>query len=638
MSVFLTTTAAPDQLLQQLRNTRELGSFELALYDRQFLLLAISTPQAALCGNSDNPFCNSACHARRAAKLAATDAEDEPRLIHCPGSLQHCLLPYRNSDGQRHYLLIGGGREAQVNLTYLEEISSLNLVEALPLLEQWSRLPQFKAAELLAAGRTAQALLTTSQAPCPATDATSLILTEGLIEALAQADSAMASATDHQSLNQAINSLLEPVFGPNAVLLLAPGETDPDLKCLQRWQSSPAQSGGISPAGAPSGEQLTCLPLQGDGDPLGSLLCCGPCPSPRDMQLLNMLAERIAGRLQQLTGGQPAEEIPALSTQEFSKLLAITKPPELCRRLLKDAVALVPASKASLMLLNGSGSKLHLLASIGMNQAMASDLCVPADQGIAGQVLQSGQPLLVEDLERDPRITSAPRPRFESKSLLCLPLTAGDQHHGVICLTDRLDGQPFSERDLDLIGRLAAPSALLIERLRNRRQVHKLLDQVAFDPATGVYSASMFKRRFSEEASRATRLRKPLALLLFTVDQPDQAGQQQNLELAERLQNLVRKMDVVGRLESHLFAVLLPDTAGEVALSIAERLHGQDDEETAANTPAVSCGIALYPSNGASYEALLKSAKGALQKAWQQGGSQAVVCQTSARNDKIVFL
>jgi diguanylate cyclase (GGDEF)-like protein len=387
-----------------------------------------------------------------------------------------------------------------------------------------------------------------------------------------------------------------------------------------------------------SDEQLTCLPLQRDQERLGSLLYCGPLPSARDMQLLNLLAERVSRRLQQLRGSQLAPAASALHSKELNRLLALKKPQELCRSILEDAVALIPARKASLMLLNSSGSKLHLLASIGMNQAMAADLCVPADQGIAGQVLQSGQPLLVEDLEQDPRINSAPRPRFDSKSLLCLPLTAGDQHHGVISLADRQNGQPFTQQDLELLTSLAGPSALLIERLRNRRQVSQLLDQVALDPVTGVYSASMFKRRFAEEASRSTRLRQGLSLLLFKADQPDKMDQQQTLDLASRLKDLVRKMDVVGRLDQNLFAVVLPDTVSAVALTIANRLHGQnDDVETNLNV-AVSCGIALYPNNGASFDTLLQSAKGALARAHQLGGKQTATCETSARNDKFVFL
>lgn len=644
MSAPLTITETPEKLLERFAKAPELESFELALYDRQFLLLAISTPEAALCGNPGSPFCNPACHASRAAKLAVSEAEEEPRLIHCPGSLQHCLVPCRNTNGQRLYLLIGGGRESQINLPYLEELACLNQVDAFPLLKQWNQLQQFNASELLEAGRAAQALLLSYAASSAEVSNDSLALSEALIDALLQADSAMASATDIQSINEVVNRLLEPAYGPRSASILAPGESEPELQCLDRWPiSSPEETGVLSPEVGngetlkTSDKQLTCLPLQEDNELLGSLLCCGPTPSAREMRLLSLLAERITCRLQQLRNVQTAPETSAPHTANFNQLLTLNKPQELCRCILEDAVALVPANKASLMLLNSKGSKLHLLASIGMNQAMAADLCVPADQGIAGQVLQSGQALLVEDLEQDSRISHAPRPRFESKTFLCLPLTTGEQQHGVICLADRRDGQSFNQQDLELLTKLAGPSALLIERLGNRKKLNKLLDQAALDPATGVYSASMFKRRFVEEASRSTRLRQGLALLLFKADQPDTRDHQQTLDLATRLKDLVRKMDVVGRLDKELFAVLLADTSSEVALTVANRLHSQEDND-GNNLPSVSCGIALYPRNGASFDTLLQSANSALTKARQEDGNRAVLCESSVRNDKIVFL
>lgn len=644
MSTPVTTTELPEALLKRFAAAPELEPFELALYDRQFLLLAISNPQAALCGNPDSPFCNPTCHARRAAKIAAAEAEDEPRLIHCPGSLQNCLVPFRNANGQRIYLLIGGGREPQINLPYLEELACLNQVEAFPLLKQWNQLQQFKASELLEAGQTAQSLFLSFSAPSPETRNGIPAPSEALIDALLQADTILASATDRQTLSDGINTLLEPAFGRHSVSLLAPGESDPDLHCLDGWSASTAEDAGFLSPGAGSNEtpqprdaQITCLPLQTDEELLGSLLCCGPALSARDMQLLSMLAERITCRLQQLRSSQTSPKASTAHDCDFGHLMTLTKPQELCQRILEDAITLVPANKASLMLLNSNGSKLHLLASLGMNQAMAADLCIPSDQGIAGQVLGSGQALLVEDLEQDPRISSVPRPRFESKTFLCLPLTTGEKHHGVISLADRQDGQPFNQQDLDLLTKLAGPSALLIERLCNREQVSKLLGQTALDQATGVYSASMFKRRFTEEASRASRLRQGLALLLFKSDYSDVTNHQQAIDLATRLKDLVRKMDVVGRLDKNLFAVLLPDTASEVALTIANRLHSQEDDE-GNGRPSISGGIALYPSNGASFDTLLQSAKTALEKSQQQGGNRATLCQSSARNDKIVFL
>ncbi|APG27846.1 hypothetical protein A7E78_08370 [Syntrophotalea acetylenivorans] len=644
MSAPLTTTESPEALLKRLAAAPELESFELALYDRQFLLLAISSPEAALCGNPSSPFCNPVCHARRAAKLAAAEAEDQPRLVHCPGSLQNCLVPCRNTNGQRIYLLIGGGREPQINLPYLEELACLNQVEAFPLLKQWNLLPQFKSSILLEAGRTAQSLFLSYTAPPPESHNDAPAPSEALIEALLQADDVLAAASDWQTLSETINTLLEPAFGPGSICLLEPGENEPDLRCLDKWPASQIEDPEFSSTEADPCErlqtndvQLTCLPLQGDNELFGSLLCCGPALSARDMQILNMLAERLTCRLQQLTNPKSSPGDSDLSDGDFNHLLTLTDPQELCQHILEDAVSLVPANKASLMLLNSNGSKLHLLASSGMNRAMAADLCVPSDQGIAGQVLKTGQALLVEDLEQDPRISNLPRPRFQSKTFLCLPLTTGSQHHGVICLADRQDEQPFNQQDLDLLTRLARSRALIIERLHNRQQVNKLLGQAALDPNTGVYSANMFKRRFTEEASRATRLQQGLALLLFKADQLDGASQQSTLDLASRLKNLVRKMDVLGRLDKYLFAVLLPDTANEVALSIANRLHSQKDDE-GNDLPSISCGIALYPNNGASFDTLLQSAKDALVRAHQQGGNRAMPCQSSANNDKIVFL
>lgn len=645
MAIPLTITEPPAKLLERLAAIAELEAFDLAFYDREFQLLAINRPQAALCGNPGNPFCNPDCHARQAAKLAMIEATDQPGLIFCPGKLQHCLVSCQDLQGQPTYLLVGGGRETQINLPYLEELAGLKQTAAMPLLEHWNRLPHFNPEELLAAGRIAQQHLSLPESSYNAPCSNQVILKEALIRALVQANQILASATNPRSLRNAIEKLLEPAFGPRSVSLLIPGEPEPELHCLERWPSTSQQHSSPSltepiddgPSLA-NNEQITCLPLIKDQEQLGSLLCFGPAPSLHEMQLLVMLAERIGSRLQQLGDSQVSSQAATFESKRFHELLSLTKPEDLCRQILEDVVKLIPVDKASMMLLNGSGSKLRLLASIGMNRSMAANLSVPANQGIAGQVLHNGQPLLVEDMEQDPRISSSPRPRFNTKSFLCVPLTTGSQHHGVLCLTDRRDGRPFNQQDMELLNGLAGPGAVLIERLRNQQQVSRLREQVALDPATGVYSASMFKRRFAEEACRSERLQQDLTLLLFSADGPEQKNQRPILDLAKRLKSLVRTMDVVGRLDSNLFAMLLPNTNSNLALTICNRLYGQSDEPQNVPLLPASCGIASFPDHGASYELLLQSATKALQKAVQQGGGRALSCGNSPRNDKIVFL
>ncbi len=631
-------TEPPEDLLQRLAQVPELQPFSLAFYDRRFLLQASDEPDAAVCGNGENPFCNPACYARRAARLGLSENSEEPTVIECPGKMRHCLVPCRDLDGERAYLLIGGTRSEQIDLAYLEELASLNQVPALPMLERWSRLPHATESELLAAGRMARdRLLPPAELhrdPQPA--ATGLDTT--LIDALYRADRVLAQATDWPTLRDAINSLLEPAFGPRSVSLLIFGDEDPELPCLESWPPASPQQDQRHSNDSEDPEQITCLPLSFEDRQLGNLLCFGPAPSSYEMQLLTLLAERIGSRLQRLGDSPVTSQISAFESKEFGHLLSLSQPEELCRQILRNIVQRIPAEKASMLLLSGSGQKLHLMASIGMNRAMATNLSIPADQGIAGRVMRDGEVLLVEDMERDPRIGTPPRPRYKSGSFLCAPLSAGSKHHGVICLADHKDDRPFAREDMELLTALTGPSAVLIERLRHQHQMSKLRDQAALDPATGVYNKTMFRRRFEEEVCRSGRLRQDLTLLLLSLDQPGRYLRQQARDLTDHLRGLLRKMDVVGRLEANLFTVLLPGTTSDTGLSIVGRLYDQRRNRDKGSLPTFSCGIASYPDNGASYELLLQSARNALGKASGDGGGRALVCKESVRNEKIVFL
>ncbi len=638
MACSLSITEPPEALLQRLARVPELQALSLAFYDRKFLLQVCDKPDAAVCGNGENPFCNPACYARRAARLGLGESSEEPTVIECPGKMRHCLVPCRDSGGERAYLLVGGTRSERIDLSYLEELASLNQVPALPLLERWSRLPHMSEAELLAAGATAlDKLLPPAELhrdPEPA--ATGLDTT--LIDALYRADRVLGQAKDWPTLRDAINSLLEPAFGPRSVSLLVPGDEDPELACLESWPPDTPQQDQQGGNGSEDPEQITCLPLSCEDRQIGTLLCFGPAPSSYELQLLTLLAERIGSRLQRLGDSPMTSQISAFESKEFGHLLSLSRPEELCRQILRNIVQRIPAEKASMLLLSGSGQKLHLMASIGMNRAMATNLSVPADQGIAGRVLRDGEVLLVEDMERDPRIGTPPRPRYKSGSFLCAPLSAGSKHHGVICLADHKDARPFAYEDMELLTALTGPSAVLIERLRHQHQMNKLRDQAALDPATGVYNKAMFRRRFEEEVCRCGRQQQDMTLLLLSLDQPGHHLRQQARDMTEHLRLLLRKMDVVGRLEANLFAVLLPGTTSDTGLSIVERLYEQRCNRDKDPLPTFSCGIASYPDNGASYELLLQSARNALGKASADGGGRALVCKDSVRNEKIVFL
>src|SRR4029077_9105775 len=88
--------------------------------------------------------------------------------------------------------------------------------------------------------------------------------------------------------------------------------------------------------------------------------------------------------------------------------------------------------------------------------------------------------------------------------------------------------------------------------------------------------------------------------------------------VAERVLSNARKVDLTARYGGDEFVILLPDTAAEEALLLADRLHQAVSKEplTLANKTAVSLtasiGVATYPTHASSIEELIKRADEAL--------------------------
>ena len=317
---------------------------------------------------------------------------------------------------------------------------------------------------------------------------------------------------------------------------------------------------------------------------------------------------------------------------------------DLCRLVLETATQLTKAGKGSLMLLDGNAGKLRLQASLGMNRAMADNLSIQADQGISGLVTGSGQPLLVQDLATDQRIRMAPRPRFRTRSFLSLPLQTHQRFLGVLNLADKWDDGSFDDADLAHISDWAGFCAPLIDRLVNSEALLLLQQEAAVDPLTGAYSQPILEKRFTEEVSRCTRAGQEMVLLLVAPDRMEESEfnlptpREEGKSIGLLLVDLLRKMDVIGRLSSGPFAVLLPDTPREGALIVAERLRLAFARQHADAQLTISCGLALFPRHGATFPALLRSAETALQQAKGNGGNASLFAEQTANNSKIIYI
>ena len=156
------------------------------------------------------------------------------------------------------------------------------------------------------------------------------------------------------------------------------------------------------------------------------------------------------------------------------------------------------------------------------------------------------------------------------------------------------------------------------------------------DDETGVYNERYLTQRLREEMSRAKRNGYPLSLCLMNVDHrgvmdslPPQARSETLRQVALMAQQHLREEDIIAHPNGTVFAFLLPDTPGEKAKEVLERLKTSislaslavDKSNVKVNLTGVA-GVASYRCNGTNPSELLDEASRALNEAGTAGNGK----------------
>ncbi len=187
----------------------------------------------------------------------------------------------------------------------------------------------------------------------------------------------------------------------------------------------------------------------------------------------------------------------------------------------------------------------------------------------------------------------------------------------------------------DELGLLARAFNAMAEEVKQKQA--KLYRQANFDSLTGLPNRMMAFERINLEISRAKRSRERFAVMFIDLDNfkdvndslGHAAGDQLLIQIGARVQACMRDADSVARLGGDEFLVLVPDVTGEVDIEhIAERLLEAVSEPQVLRGRKVvatcSLGIAVYPDNGATVEALMANADNAMYQAKAKAARSAV--------------
>lgn len=159
---------------------------------------------------------------------------------------------------------------------------------------------------------------------------------------------------------------------------------------------------------------------------------------------------------------------------------------ELLESIAETARSLFGAAACSIAMLDDPDAeepRLVFQAAVGRGAAAVLDLTIPASQGLAGFVVRSGQPLIIDNVRADPRFAAsyAEETGYVPTSIVAAPLQTEQDILGVLEVLDPAEGSIAHDRGMDLIGHFAGLAALAIESARVFRNLGSLLFTVAAD-------------------------------------------------------------------------------------------------------------------------------------------------------------
>jgi two-component system, cell cycle response regulator len=264
-----------------------------------------------------------------------------------------------------------------------------------------------------------------------------------------------------------------------------------------------------------------------------------------------------------------------------------------------------------------------------------TDSRLKAGEGVAGAAVVSDEIVQVPG-----DVTLAPSEPV-ADAAVAVPLRRGNHAIGVLALYGRGPAETFDDDDVHLLQSLVRQAETAIENTFLYEEATRLS---ITDGLTGLWNRRLFDLRISEELQRAIRFQEPFGLLLVDLDHfkavndrfGHQAGDAVLVELARRLSDATREVDVVTRFGGEEFALILPKTPvpGTMRLAAKVREVVATEPFVAGNASfpiTVSVGAAAYPDHGLSTADLLAAADAALYRAKENGRNRVEEAEPGGR-------
>lgn len=338
-------------------------------------------------------------------------------------------------------------------------------------------------------------------------------------------------------------------------------------------------------------------------------------------------------KLAEIAAVRHARELSALH-KATAALLSTLDLEALLGQILDAAISAIPAArKGMLHLIARDTGQLEMRAILGYAETdpRIQKFTLPSVKGYVAKAVSQRKPLLIPDFKPGESL-------FENnggtakgngvQSAIIAPLVLSDHVLGALSL-ESSTRSAFTENDLRLIVSFAATATAAIRNAQLHAEVQK---QAITDSLLNIYNRRGFYELGHREIERAHRFERPLVAIMMDVDHFKRVnddyghatGDQVLQAIAARLNNNIRKVDILGRYGGDEFSVLLPEIDLFGATNVAGRLRQSISDlpiTVGADqiTVTISLGVAKLSAEINDLNNLLQRADNAMYAAKQAG-------------------
>lgn len=175
---------------------------------------------------------------------------------------------------------------------------------------------------------------------------------------------------------------------------------------------------------------------------------------------------------------RPADLLHAIALRvEAARRLSPPAGTAVLRSIVEATVALFRAEAASIALHDAAADRLTYAVAAGEQGQGVVGLSIGPDEGVAGYVFSTGQPIALSDVARDARFgrATAEQTGYVPRSLVVVPLVDDEGTLGVLSVLDKQGEAAFDLRDIELASVFARQATVAIRSSRIERDTAAFL-------------------------------------------------------------------------------------------------------------------------------------------------------------------